>query len=68
MNKKFKTFLEITKELNRHAIFPILYGSLGVSRLIPVKDIDDIDIIIPNVWLAAKFDKFKKIMEGVGYK
>ena len=68
MNKKFQTFLEITKELNRHAIFPILYGSLGVSRLIKVKDIDDIDIVIPNVWLVANFAKFKKIMEVIGYK
>lgn len=68
MNKKILIFLEIAKELNHYGIFPILYGSLGVSRLIEIKDIDDIDIVIPDVWLTNKFVKFKKIMEDIGFK
>ncbi len=68
MNKKFSTFLKIAKELNRHEIFPILYGSLGVSRLIKINGVNDIDIIVPDEWLTDKFAEFKEIMEGIGYK
>lgn len=68
MNKKLSIFLEIAGELNRHKISPILYGSLGVSRLIKINDIDDIDIVVPNEWLDDKFTEFKKIMEGIGFK
>lgn len=68
MNKKFKIFLEIAGQLNKHGIFPILYGSLGVARLIKVNDVEDIDIIVPDVWLTDKFAKFKKIMKGIGFE
>jgi len=68
MNKKFKTFLEISKQLNKYGISPILYGSLGVARLIKVNDIDDIDIIVPDIWLTNNFLKFKKIMGDIGFK
>ncbi|MFA6533895.1 MAG: hypothetical protein WCT37_01845 [Patescibacteria group bacterium] len=68
MNKKFSIFIEISKELNRYGILPTIYGSLGASRLIKVKDIDDIDIIISDTWLTNRFAKFKRIMAGIGFK
>ena len=68
MSNKFKIFLEITDQLNKHGIFPILCGSLGVARLIKVNDIEDIDIVIPDVWLTDKFAEFKNIMLGIGFK
>ncbi len=65
---KFKTFLDVTRELNKHEIIPILYGSLGLSRIIPVDQVNDIDIVIPNIWLEAKFNKLKQIMQVLGYE
>ena len=68
MSKKFKIFLEIAGQLNKHRIFPILYGSLGVARLIKINDIDDVDIVVPDVWLTDKFAEFKNIMRGIGFE
>ncbi len=69
--KKFKQFLEIAKELNRHKIIPILYGSLGVSQLVEVRDVDDIDILISDKWLTNdnnNIEKLKNIMYKIDYK
>lgn len=68
MHKKFKIFLEIAGQLNKYGIFPILYGSLGVARLIKVNDVEDIDIIVPDVWLTDKLSEFKKIMKDIGFE
>ncbi|MFA6533908.1 MAG: hypothetical protein WCT37_01910 [Patescibacteria group bacterium] len=68
MTKKFLIFLNVVQALNHHGIVPILYGSLGVARYVTVKDVNDIDIIIPDRWLNSKFSKFKKIMASIGYR
>ncbi|MBI2674123.1 MAG: hypothetical protein HYX22_00060 [Candidatus Yanofskybacteria bacterium] len=68
-NKKFKAFLEIAEVLNKHGIIPTLYGSLGLYRLIGQRDeIDDIDIVIPEICAKEKLPELIKIMEGIGYK
>jgi len=62
-------FLEIVKALNQKNIVPILYGSLGLYRIIGQLDkISDIDIIIPNENLTKQFDELMKIMAKIGYK
>lgn len=69
LDKKFSTFLEITKALNKHGIVPTLYGSLGLYRLIgPIDDIDDIDIVVPEVYAKEKLSDLLKIMQSMGYK
>lgn len=69
MDKKFSTFLEIAKSLNKYGIVPTLYGSLGLYRLIGQLDnIGDIDIIIPGVYLKDKFSELIKIMEEISYR
>jgi len=69
MDKKLKIFLEIAKVLNKHGIIPILFGSLGLYRIIDqVDEVNDIDIIIPNKNLIDQFDMFNKIMTEIGYK
>ncbi|MBI5401277.1 hypothetical protein HZB05_00395 [Candidatus Wolfebacteria bacterium] len=69
MDKKFLAFLEIAKSFNNHGVVPALYGSLGLYRLIgQLDDIDDVDIIIPDVYLKDKFIELLEIMKEAGYK
>ena len=69
MENKFNIFLEIAKKLNECKIEPILYGSLGLYRLIGELDtIHDIDIIIPNENLIDKFEELKNAMAELGYR
>ena len=69
MDKKFSIFLEIAKSFNRQGIVPILYGSLGLYRLIGQLDnVGDIDIIISDVYLKDKFNELIKIMKEIGYE
>ena len=67
--EKFTIFLEIVKALNQKNIVPVLYGSLGLYRIIDQLDeINDIDVIIPNKNLIDQFDELIKIMAEIGYK
>jgi hypothetical protein len=69
MDKKFLAFLGIAKSFNNHGVLPTLYGSLGLYRLIgQLDDANDIDILIPDVYLKDKFIELLKIMEEAGYK
>lgn len=68
MDKKFATFLEIAQALNRHGIVPILYGSLGLYKIIgELDEIGDIDITIQNKYLEKEFSELMKIMAEIGY-
>jgi len=68
-DRKFKTFLEIVEVLNKHGIIPTLYGSLGLYRLIgQLDEIDDIDIVISEIYAKGKLNELINIMEGIGYK
>ncbi|MEK7227586.1 MAG: hypothetical protein AAB641_01710 [Patescibacteria group bacterium] len=69
MDKKFRTFLEIAETLNKHHIVPIIYGSLGLYRIIEQLDeINDIDITISDKNLIDKFTELKEIMDSIEYK
>ena len=68
-DKKFKTFLEIVEVLNKHGIIPTLYGSLGLYHLIgQLDEIDDIDIVIPEIYAKEKLSELINIVASVGYK
>ncbi len=68
--KKFKIFLEVVGALNsRFKIIPILYGSLGLCRQIgDFKKANDIDILIPNIFLNKKWNELVKFMQGLGFR
>jgi len=67
--KKFEIFLEITKELNKLDIIPILFGSLGLCRKIgEFKSAQDIDFLIPAEWLDKKWKKLVGLMEKINFK
>jgi len=69
MEKKFLTFLEIARALNRHDIVPILYGSLGLYRIIgELSEVNDIDIVVPEIYLKEKFSELAGIMTEIRYK
>ena len=69
LDKKFSTFLEITKVLNKHGIVPTLYGSLGFHRSIgQLDEIDDIDIVVPKLYAEEKLPEMIKIMQDMGYR
>jgi len=69
MDKKFSTFLEIAKVLNKYGVTPTLYGSLGLYRIVDQLDqVNDIDIIIPNKNLIDELDKLMRILAEIGYK
>jgi len=68
-DKKFKTFLEIVEVLNKHGIIPTLYGSLGLYRLIgQLDEIDDIDIVIPEIYAKEKLSELLEILRSIGYQ
>src|SRR3989344_3565518 len=68
-DRKFKTFLEIVEVLNKHGIIPTLYGSLGLYRLIgQLDEIDDIDIVIPEIYAKEKLFELLEIMQSIGYR
>lgn len=67
--KKFEIFLEVTKELNKLDITPILFGSLGLCRKIgEFKPVQDVDFLLPEEWLDKKWKKLVDLMEKIGFK
>jgi len=68
-DKKFSIFLEVAEMLNKNGIIPTLYGSLGLYRLIgQLDEIDDIDIVVPELYLKENFSELKNIMGSIGYR
>ena len=70
MKDKFKKFLEIAKLLNhKFQIKPLLYGSLGLEVLTGENlNADDIDMLIPKVYIVDKWNDFMNCLEDNGYK
>ena len=67
---KYELFLENAKVLNdRFKIIPLLYGSLGLEVLTG-EDLnsDDIDILIPELFLNNEWNVFKEYLESINYK
>ena len=66
---KFNLFLENARLLSdKFGIVPLLYGSLGLEYLTG-DDLgaDDIDILVPHVFIAERWPEFKALLEAQGY-
>lgn len=68
--KLYSEFINIAKTLNKELdTIPLLYGSLGLEKVTGLDfSPEDIDILIPFIFLEEKWGKLKKIMELQGYK
>ena len=66
---KFNLFLENARLLSdKFNIVPMLYGSLGLEYLTgDALDADDIDILVPRVFITERWHEFKALLEAQGY-
>lgn len=66
---KFNLFLENAHLLSdKFDIIPLLYGSLGLEYLTgDALDADDIDILVPRVFITDRWQEFKTVLEEHGY-
>ena len=66
---KFNLFLENARLLSdKLGIVPLLYGSLGLEYLTgDALDADDIDILVPRVFITERWHEFKSFLEAQGY-
>ena len=66
---KFNLFLENARLLSdKFDIVPLLYGSLGLEYLTgDALDADDIDILVPRVFITERWHEFKEVLEEHGY-
>ena len=66
---KFNLFLENARFLSdKFDILPLLYGSLGLEYLTG-DDLgaDDIDILVPRVFITERWHEFRAVLEEHGY-
>lgn len=65
----FKIFLEVAKALNKSfGIIPILYGSLGLNRVIgEFGKANDIDILVPDEFVNKRWTKLVNFMQGLNF-
>ena len=66
---KFNLFLENARLLSeKFGIVPLLYGSLGLEHLTgEALGADDIDILVPRVFITERWQEFKAMLEKLGY-
>ena len=66
---KFNLFLENARLLSDNlGIVPLLYGSLGLEYLTGDDlSADDIDILVPRVFITERWHEFKALLEAQGY-
>ncbi len=66
---KFNLFIENARLLSdKFNIVPLLYGSLGLEYLTgDILGADDIDILIPRVFITERWHEFKSLLEAQGY-
>ena len=66
---KFNLFLENARLLwDNLGIVPLLYGSLGLEYLTgDALGSDDIDILVPRVFITERWHEFKAFLEAQGY-
>lgn len=67
---KIDAFFENARLLHQEMqIVPLLYGSLGLEYLTKENlGADDIDILIPEVYLAEQWSVFRTMLERNGYR
>ncbi|TDL30867.1 hypothetical protein E2R51_16180 [Jeotgalibacillus sp. S-D1] len=72
MSKKdlYEEFLRVAGTFNQElGITPVLYGSLGLQRVTGLDfSPQDIDLLVPVVYLEEKWEELLRIMEKLGYK
>ncbi len=63
-------FIEVAKQLNEKLdIEPLLFGSLGLEqRLGTDLNADDIDVLIPEIFLCDRWESVYKIMSESGWR
>ncbi len=68
--KKFEVFLKVAEELNRSLdIIPILYGSLGLYKIIgEYGECNDIDILVPDEFVNGKWNELINLMKKTGFE
>ncbi len=66
---KFNLFLENARLLSQKLnIVPLLYGSLGLEYLTDDNlGADDIDILVPRIYITERWQEFKTLLESYGY-
>ena len=66
---KFNLFLENAQLLSdKFDIVSLLYGSLGLEYLTDdALGVDDIDILVPRVFITERWHEFKALLEAQGY-
>ena len=66
---KFNLFIENVRLLSyKFNIVPLLYGSLGLEYLTgDILGADDIDILVPRVFITDRWQEFKAVLEEHGY-
>lgn len=64
-----QAFFENAKLLNaKFGIIPLMYGSLGLEYITSESlDADDIDILIPKVFINERWKEFVNALESEGY-
>lgn len=68
--KKFEIFLEVAKALNESfSIIPILYGSLGLYKIIGEHGkCNDIDILVSDEFINERWNELINLMERMRFK
>jgi hypothetical protein len=69
--QKLEIFFEVAGELNeKFDIEPILFGSLGLYRLIgdSGKTANDVDFLVPEELINEKWEEFRRFIESLGFK
>ena len=66
---KINLFLENARLLSDNlGIVPLLYGSLGLEYLTgDALGADDIDILVPRVFITVRWHEFKELLKAQGY-
>lgn len=66
----FNEFIKIAHTLNKELnITPVLYGSLGLQKETGINfSPQDIDILVPLIYLNEKWSILKKELEQLGYE
>jgi len=67
---KYKEFLRIAKHLNIELnINPVLYGSLGLSKIIKKGlNSEDIDILVPQKYITTDWNILIKTLQKINYQ
>ena len=67
---KYHIFLSLAEEFNHQlGMTPLLYGSLGLEQRLGMDlHADDIDILVPQIWLREQWDQLAELMEQMKFR